>query len=75
MAKEVLTLNDFTGGINSYSFDRDVKTPGADPSEAKSVLKSFLNLGESSKGGEFSQLWNAEVDINGIIRGAGGVDI
>ena len=45
MAKEVLTLNDFTGGINSYSFDRDVKTPGADPSEAKRVLKSFLNSG------------------------------
>ena len=72
MAKEVLTLNDFSGGVNTHSFDRDVKTPGKDPSEAQSVLSSFLNLGDSDKGGEFVQLYNVEVDVDGVLRVSGG---
>ena len=73
MAKEVLTLNDFSGGLNTYSLDRDIKTPGKDPSAVNNILSSFLQLGEGDKGGQFTQLWNAEVDIDGVLRVSGGI--
>jgi hypothetical protein len=74
VAKEVLTLNDFSGGLNTYSLDRDIKTPGKDPSEANNILNSFLQLGEGGKGGQFTQLWNAEIDIDGVLRVSGGTN-
>lgn len=64
MPKESLILNNFSGGINSNSSPRDIESN-------KSSTEARIE-GYNEKGGQLSDLKNAEVDKAGVIRVSGG---